>query len=191
MRTAITAYLVQKHDRDGRLTPADPSDRARAVVWASFANSELGPASINAIEFYRRRGDRPELGFAAQHFVGALQRLYGVLERALRGRRYLVGPGAGAYGVADVACFSFVYHAPLPGVDAELALWPGLRAWVERVKVRPAVRRALALPAALGWDYDAFKAKMETDEVFAESEGRLRAALAKAQEEFGYRYEAP
>src|SRR5437764_14186103 len=67
--TAITAYLVQKHDRDARFTPTDSKDRSRVVVWASFANSELGPSSVNAIEFYRRRGDRPELAFAAQHFI--------------------------------------------------------------------------------------------------------------------------
>lgn len=144
---------------------------------------------MNGIEFFRRHVDLP-LDFAAQHFIGALERLYGVLETSLAGRDYLVGPGRGRYGVADIACFSFVYHAPLPGIDAELKRWPELRAWVERIKVRAAVKRALQLPASLGWDYDSVKAKMEADPEFAKSEGELKARLAKAQEEFGYVYGA-
>jgi glutathione S-transferase len=183
------AYLVQKFDRESKFQFKDRSDMMRTVVWACFANSELGPWSFNCIEYYRRHKER--LAYPTQKFVGALQHLYGVLEKALKGRDYLVGPERGRFGVADISCFPFIYHAPITGIDATLPNWPNLKAWVERIKVRPAVRRALTMPISLGWDYDTFLEKMEKDPEFAAQERALKKALLDAQAEYGYEYKSP
>jgi glutathione S-transferase len=64
------------------------------------------------------------------------------MNRRLATRKYL----AGAYSIADIACWSWVLsgskHAPLDE-------FPNLKAWRDRVGARPAVKRGKALAAEM------------------------------------------
>jgi GST-like protein len=69
-------------------------------------------------------------------------RLYGVLDRQLEGRDYV----AGEYGVADIALYPWAARHDWHQVD--LAAFPRVSGWFQRVGERPAVRRGMAVPAA-------------------------------------------
>src|SRR5437870_1868731 len=72
--------------------------------------------------------------------TAAMASLYGpraiaalkVLERHLAGRRWLVGDG---YSVADISLFAYTQLAPEAG--HELAAFPALEAWLQRVREQP------------------------------------------------------
>lgn len=62
----------------------------------------------------------------------------GTGERRLRERDFL----AGKYSVADIACYPWAVG--IAGVGLEINEWPTLSAWIDRIRVRPAVGRAAA-----------------------------------------------
>jgi GST-like protein len=67
------------------------------------------------------------------------QRLYGVIERRLAETPFIAGD---RYTVADIACWPWlVTHGEL-GLD--IAAWPAVAAWLDKIAVRPAVQRGLA-----------------------------------------------
>jgi glutathione S-transferase len=55
-----------------------------------------------------------------------------VMEGHLRERAYFVG---GRYTVADIALYAYTHVAPQGGFD--LAPYPAVRAWLERVRAEP------------------------------------------------------
>jgi GSH-dependent disulfide-bond oxidoreductase len=73
---------------------------------------------------------------AIERYTREVSRLYGVLERRLEGREYLAGD---AYSIADVACYPWI--VPHVAHGQELARFPQLRRWFERIHQRAATRR--------------------------------------------------
>ncbi len=66
-------------------------------------------------------------------------RLYGVLNRRLDGRSFIVGD---AYSIADMACYPWV--VPWQRQQQDLDAFPNLRRWFDAVHDRPATIRAYA-----------------------------------------------
>src|SRR5262249_59793365 len=73
--------------------------------------------------------------------VAALEGYLDVLERALRGRAYLVG---GRFTQADLSVYPRLRMYPWVGVAVGRARPPGVLAWVRRVGARPSVAVLLA-----------------------------------------------
>ena len=69
-------------------------------------------------------------------YVRETGRLYGVLDKRLEGRDYI----AGEYSIADMACYPWV--VPHEAQRQNLADFPNLKRWFERVAARPATVRA-------------------------------------------------
>ena len=67
---------------------------------------------------------------------------FDVLDKALEGKQYLVGD---EYSIADMAMFPWVRCHSWAGVSIDGL--DALAAWIARIDARPAVRRALQLPA--------------------------------------------
>lgn len=149
--------------------------------------SSQGPMQGQANHFYRFTKDR--IPYPTQRYVGETERLYGVLDRQLQDREYLVGPGRGRFSIADIASFGWVNGASFSGID--LARFPGVQSWWERIAARPAVQRGLSVPTPGKFGNVALKRRVSEDPEFRKSEEGLRDALARAQEEFGYKYSSP
>lgn len=124
------AILLHLAESTGRLLPAAPPDRARALSWLFWQVGGLGPA-LGQAGHYTNYVATP---YAAARAAEEVDRLFGALERGLQGRDYL----AGAYSIADIACFPWVWSAPkITPVD--FAAFPAVAAWCSRVAARPAV----------------------------------------------------
>ncbi len=65
------------------------------------------------------------------------RRLYGVLDRQLRGRAFIAGE---AYGIADMACYPWILPSEAQGTV--LADFPDLERWFKAVAARPATAAA-------------------------------------------------
>jgi glutathione S-transferase len=124
---AILLYLAE----GSALLPDDPYVRAEVTSWLSFEQADLLRA-LALPRFYHLRGIADQMtvkiaDFQEFGYVG-LARLAGHLER----RDWLV---ADHYTIADLGVFPYVAMAPQGGYD--LARFPSIRPWLERIKAQP------------------------------------------------------
>lgn len=129
---AILLYLAEK---TGRFLATRGRARVEAFSWLMWQMSGLGPMAGQAHHF--RRYAPPGNEYSAARFVSESARLYGVLERHLAGNEWLAG---GAYGIADMACWGWVWFHPMHGQD--LKDFPAVARWFYAISARPAVQRA-------------------------------------------------
>ena len=127
---AILWYLAEK---TGCLLPADPRGRAEVSQWLFWQMAGLGPMAGQAGYFRVYAPER--VPFAIERYTQETSRLYGVLDRRLADRAYV----AGAYSIADIACYPWI--VPHAGHGQTLARFPHLSRWFGTIGVRPAVLR--------------------------------------------------
>src|SRR5512142_1926520 len=92
---AILIYLAEK---GGKLMPMDLRGRKAALEWLFWQVSGLGPM---AGQNHHSSNYAPEkIPYAIERYVKETNRLYGVLDRRLEGRTFILGD---AYTIADIA----------------------------------------------------------------------------------------
>jgi GST-like protein len=139
---AILMYLGRKF---GRFYPvADERKRVAVEEWLMWQIANVGPVFGQNNHFARYAKEK--LPYAITRFINETHRLYGVLNRRLAGRDYVCND----YSIADIALFGWVRGWDLRGVD--IAEFPNVGAWIDRVGARPAVQRALAIKAPSNLD---------------------------------------
>ncbi|MBO9398573.1 glutathione S-transferase [Shimia sp. R9_2] len=124
---AILVYLVKTYAPDSDWLPADPKVAAEVQRWLTIAadNVYSGPCAARLVTLFGAPLNH-EAAIAKAHA------LFKVMEAHLADRNWLA---ADVITAADVACFSYIAHAPEGGVD--LAPYPNLRAWIARVEAEP------------------------------------------------------
>jgi glutathione S-transferase len=123
---AIVAYLA-----DGTpLLPADRLERAQALQWMFFEQYSHEPyvAVARFIRQFLKRDDDPRLPDKTAGSYRALD----VMEKHLATRAFFVGE---RYTIADIALYAYTHVADEAGLD--LARYPAIRAWLERVRTQP------------------------------------------------------
>lgn len=130
---AILNYLA---DKAGRFLPAPGSvERQRVQEWLFWQVGHITPY-LSQLQLFKEKAPEP-IPFALDLLNAEATRLYGVLEKRLGQQDFV----AGEYSIADMAIFPWIQ--PLrQGQD--LADYPHINAWRERIKARPAVQRAYA-----------------------------------------------
>ena len=125
---AILWYLAE----GSPLAPADRVSRARALQWMFFEQYSHEPyvAVARFILYYLpadtpRRADLPRL----QERGG---KALGVMEAHLAKEPFFAG---GRYSIADISLYAYTHCAADGGFD--LAPYPAIRAWLERVRSQP------------------------------------------------------
>jgi glutathione S-transferase len=139
---AINWYVAEKHPGAG-LLPGTIQDRAAVQRWLFFQAAHVSPACVPLFratnprvqEFWQTRGDPA----AAEAGRAELARWLPVLESALAGRQWLEG----SFSLAEVAYAPHLWLIVEGGFD--LAQFPVVRAWLERILARPAWRRTREL----------------------------------------------
>lgn len=128
---AILLYLAGK---SGMLLPASFRRKTLAQQWLVWQVAGLGPMHGQAHHFVRYAPEGQVYG--VERYTREARRLLNVLEYRLEQAEYL----AEEYSIADIACYPWLGGTRLIGID--LADFPAIFAWMERIKSRPAVQAA-------------------------------------------------
>jgi glutathione S-transferase len=131
---AILWYLAEGTD----FLPDDTFERAHVLKWLILEQTDV-MLGIGGLRFRLLTGrwsaDQPEAIQRRAIGLGALQ----LLETHLRERAFLV---ADRYTIADVSVYAYAHTAPEAGFD--LAEFPAVTAWLQRVEEQPGFVNDLA-----------------------------------------------
>lgn len=130
---AILLYLAEK---TGQFLSGDIRQRLKTLQWLFWQVGGLGPMAGQNHHFGRYAPAR--IPYAIDRYQKETARLYGVLDRQLAGKPFIVDQ----YSIADMACYPWI--APHVDQGQDLDDYPHLKRWFAALKARPAVVRAYA-----------------------------------------------
>jgi glutathione S-transferase len=134
---AINLYLAKKH---GKLYPKSPQDEAKAWQWSFWVMTAVEKPSLqvlfHTVFFPEDKRDPAQ----AEEGRKQLARPLAVLEQALAGKPYLLGP---EFTICDLNVAAVLSTARSPKLGIELG--PNVRGWLERCLDRPAAKETSAL----------------------------------------------
>jgi glutathione S-transferase len=135
---AILCYLAQKSG--SALWPNEPAALADMLRWLFFCACHVDPYFTTLVveRFIKARRGAPADEALCTSAEQWLARFLPVLEQQLTGREYLPG----RFGLADIALGSTMELSPL--VKYDLAPFPNVRHWLERLQARESWREATA-----------------------------------------------
>ncbi|WP_353979725.1 glutathione transferase GstA [Salinicola endophyticus] len=127
---AILLYLIDISPRTDLAPPAASWERYRLQEWLAFINSEIhaGLAPLFDASLPAAAGER---------FRAKIHKRFDYLEGVLARQDYLMGE---RFGVADAYLYTLLGWCRF--FEIELAHWPALNGYRERIGERPAVREA-------------------------------------------------
>ena len=130
---AILLYLAGK---TGQFLPPDLRGQVETLEWLMWQMGGLGPMAGQNHHFAHYAPDK--LPYAIDRYVRETSRLYGVLNKRLAGRDFIVGKH---YTIADMAAYPWIVPER-QGQD--MADFPNLRRWHAAIRARAATVRAYA-----------------------------------------------
>lgn len=136
---AIMWYLAEKY---GKFLPQDPTAKIKVMEWLMWQMGGLGPMAGQSHHYLHFNPGKAE--YAEQRFSDEVKRLYSVLNTQLEGQDYIVGD----YSIADMACWPWVSRYEWQNID--LADYPNVRAWYQRLLAREAVQKGYHVPKVMG-----------------------------------------
>lgn len=135
---AILQYLAEK---TGKFLSKELRERTLTLEWLTWQVAGFGPM-LGQNHHFTHYAPQP-VPYAIERFLQETQRLYGVLNRQLEKNANIAGD---QYSIADMATYPWVVAHERQRID--LAEYPAVRNWFERVKSRPATQKAYALAQA-------------------------------------------
>lgn len=133
---AILQYLAEK---TGRFLPTSGAGRASTLSWLTWQVAGLGPMGGQASHFLRYAPAGQD--YAVDRYTRELTRLLTVLDNRLATVPYVAGE---EYSIADMAIYPGRAAAYVLGTGLED--YPDIAAWMDRIRARPAVSRAMSRP---------------------------------------------
>jgi len=130
---AILLYLAEK---TGQFMPADLRGRVAVIEWLMWQMGGLGPMFGQDGHFKIYAPEK--IPYAIERYDRECKRLLGVLDGQLQKTGDCV---AGAYSIADMAILPWAITTEMRDID--IAVYPTVAGWIERLKARPAVARGL------------------------------------------------
>ncbi|RJT45354.1 GSH-dependent disulfide bond oxidoreductase [Rahnella woolbedingensis] len=135
---AILQYLAEK---TGKFLSPELRERTLTLEWLTWQVAGFGPM-LGQNHHFNHFAPQP-VPYAIERFLQETRRLYAVLNRQLEKNAYIAGEN---YSIADIATYPWVVAHERQRID--LAEYPAVRNWCERVKSRPATQKAYALAQA-------------------------------------------
>jgi len=135
------AILIDFAEEGGRFLPTAKVERAETLSWLMIALTGLGPHSASAHYWSDLAVEKSSL--ALDYHVGITARVYKLLDERLAAHEYL----AGDYSIADMAAYPWISVSEWTTLD--IAGYPNLLNWYEKVSLRPAIKRGMSLPTGI------------------------------------------
>jgi len=136
---AILIYLAEK---TGELLSYEKKKRFETLEWLMWQMGGIGPMLGQAHHFLKyNRGKAP---YAEERYAKEAKRLYGVLNRRLEGREFIVD----TYSIADIATWPWISRFEWQDID--LNDFPNVKRWYVDIAKRPAVQKGYKVPKDVG-----------------------------------------
>jgi glutathione S-transferase len=136
---AIVEYIVNRHAGGRLAVPPEAADYARYLYWIHFAEGSLMSLMIVALVLTRvPDGDKSPAGIRV---LARMKQMLAFVDTELAAGPYFVGEPFTAADVMMTFTFTTMRHF----LDYDLAPYPNIVAYLERIEARPAYRKAMAL----------------------------------------------
>jgi GSH-dependent disulfide-bond oxidoreductase len=132
---AILQYLAEA---TSIFLPQQGERRARVLQWLNWQMGGLGPMFGQYLHFVDYADE--DIAYARNRYTGEVERLLGVLDKALEGNEYI----AGDYSIADMAIYPWIR-----GRIERFSGFANVERWAATISRRPAVIRAYEKGAAI------------------------------------------
>ena len=136
---AILMYLA---DKTGRLMPTEPSHYWRAMEWLMWQMAGPGPMLGQVHHFVKFNAGKS--AYAEERYLAEGHRLYGVLDRRLAEREFIVD----TYSIVDIAVWPWISRFNWQTID--IASFPNVTRWYTAIAGRPAVQKGYSVPRDAG-----------------------------------------
>jgi GST-like protein len=136
---AILMYLA---DKTGKFMPADKSKHFEVVQWVMLQMANVGPMCGQHVHFAKFAPAGSDYG--KMRYRTAVEKLFDLYNDRLKDREYVAG---GEYTIADIAAFPWLRNTEFLGID--ISGRPHLKAWIDKLNARPAVKAAYAKIGAI------------------------------------------
>jgi len=131
---AILVYLAEK---TGKFLPKGIRGRVTALEWLFWQMAGLGPMTGQYGHFATYAPEK--IPYAIDRYTRERERLLGVLDKQLKGRRFIVGDD---YTIADMASYPWV--DPYVKAPLDLTPFPEVVRWRTEIASRHGTQRAYA-----------------------------------------------
>ena len=135
---AILLYLAEK---TGKLFPIEVQQRWKGVQLLFFQAASIGAMFGQRAHFSLFAPEKQN--YAVERYLKEGERLTTVLETLLTRREYFLDE----YSMVDIAHFGWLWCSTHQGFAIDS--YPNLKAWFDRVAIRPAVRKGVTIPLEL------------------------------------------
>jgi len=167
------AMLVYLGEKTGKFLPAEGAARYEVMQWLFWQMGNLGPMAGQNNHFKNYAVDK--LPYAIDRYLREVNRLYGVLNRRLADRDFV----AGDYSIADMASYPWI--VPWERQGQNLDDFPHLKRWFERIRERPATKRAYELAKEINPNAGGIRTEEERRILFGQTAESVAAAAAAAR----------
>ncbi len=133
---AILLYLA---DKTGQFLSTNTKQRWQTIEWLMWQMGGLGPMAGQSHHF--AQFNKGISDYAEKRYVDEVHRLYGVLDKQLKNREFIVEE----YSIADIATWPWVSRYEWQQVD--LKQFPHVQRWYQQIAKRPAVQKGYHIPA--------------------------------------------
>lgn len=135
---AICMYLADKFPEKKMAPPVGTKERGQYYQWMLYAMATMEPPIVQIVMHSRFLPPEKRNPTVVEDSKARLKDVFGVLEKRLEGKQYLVGD---AFSAADVVIAAMLNWASGLGL---LEGFPTLQAYTKALTARPAFQRAYA-----------------------------------------------
>ncbi len=166
---AILLYLAEK---TGKYLSRDTRVRIDTIQWLFWQMGNLGPLAGQNNHFSHYAVEK--IPYAMDRYRNEVNRLYGVLNKQLADRSFVVGD----YSIADMAIYPWI--VPYERQGQKLEDFPRLKRWFEAIRARPAVERAYAKAKEINPSQGGIRTAEERAILFGQTAASVDRAAAGA-----------
>lgn len=133
------AILIWLAEKTGKFFGNGPRERVQCLEWLMWQMGGFGPMPGQVHHFLGVK-DETDRRYGLERYSKETRRLYGVLDRRLAGRDFILDSGV---SIADFAILGWAWRHERHLID--LADFPEVRRWYAAMTARPGVQRGLSV----------------------------------------------